>query len=997
MIKFEDVQLVDKILKSGDYQKYKPEILTLFEKQTVRNHFAKKMATEHKNLRSIDFILESLIKVKEYYDGPYLVYKILDDSATKENFEFILGFIRRNHKIFYRQKPWMDNSLDLVIRLLNKILKTNKDLVDTIFNILGRVSNLDKEKDKKELRELRMSRDYERQLIAELVKDISDIYLKTQNADKIKGVVDYIVKNYNLVDDDSEMEMYSPGKIFEILKSYVDLDFEKNLKELCGIMIEQYEIIWEADFNGWEFAGGGISQSGSHFHISDRHFNEHAFTPAIMSYYNGTENKNNAWTTIKQLCYSKENEVSKDKPDFLNRAIIELLLKRYKECAGAPKKEAYEILKEFTVSKRGIPNKRDLICQYIYNHREDFTKDVQWNFMQIIFNAPWNEKKIATNIFMERIIGELASNNYQPAMTWLEQSIKEFGLAEARYGWETGTLEAIKKFIIDKDKAKQLKGIDLFENFINKDDFITKLERFDAFSVAELLSLIFKVDFPRGIEILNKVSKIENLTVNQQTLIATGIERIENVEYKKKVFDKFLLPLFLEIGRVDCLDKIKGGIADKIGSSMLKKFSHDYAREAIVRLGEDLAKAKHPEETMIIARIFINDPNPRIDDKEFNYHEKIKDGKEGGNTISISTVRGWVCWLLAQVSVVEGRGYIEEIVDMVEKLTKDENYYVRYMSTFPLSQLVRIRHTVMEAGSTERFMPVELANRVESIAFAMLNVEENRKLKAIVHGLTRVFIYMRSLDTRRAIEVLNYFKDVKDGEALQNIVSLFIFFSEFRKNAFQDGIWSSENFDYLRNFDDQQAKNLLIEVLRTGNSDIKKMFAWKFSVLMSEGKTEEAKEELFRISNKYIKILLEEYSPEAYNDIYRFIENNINKYYEECLELFKIIADKEIMALKTPGDHTHSTWRAYYHFDKIFNEMFERKEFDDYLDCFELIMKYPPDNFLIGHLTTYAGRFSGLTDRNERIEKIFTYLIENVSPDFYDLKIESENNVKKSK
>ena len=121
------------------------------------------------------------------------------------------------------------------------------------------------------------------------------------------------------------------------------------------------------------------------------------------------------------------------------------------------------------------------------------------------------------------------------------------------------------------------------------------------------------------------------------------------------------------MGEIENVDCIKNGIAEKISKELLNKFDHDYARVAIVELGEKLAKAKYFKEAMIIARIFINDPDPRIDDKEFNYHEKIKEGKEGGNTISISTVKGWVCWLLSHIPGLGGQEYTEEVVKMVVK------------------------------------------------------------------------------------------------------------------------------------------------------------------------------------------------------------------------------------------------------------------------------------------------------------------------------------------
>lgn len=993
MIKIEIIKLINSIIESGDYQGGKEKIMEIFERDNYRNYFVKKMPKFFNDLNEINFILDMLIKVEDFYNGPYLVFEILKESVSAKNNNFIINFLRENYKFFEQKKRLKEDSLDLVITILNKVIKEDNEQADKILEIVKIITKKAIKINKQGLRDLRVGRDYEKQLIAELLEHISNIYFEKKNNKRIEELVRLIKDNFNLVDDDSRMEMYTPNKIFGILKKYIDLDFENNFEKIIELIVKQYQTIWSMDFDGWEFVGGGISQSGNNFFVPDRHFNEYALKPAIEFYYENNEDKNKAWEFIRSLCYTKEKDVSRERPDFLCRAIIPLLFKRcidYKDTFDGF--EALDILEEFIKMRKGIPHKTDLIYQYIYNNTNKFQDDEKWNFVQISFNTPWNKNQSAINIFVKKIISDLAENNYKDALAWIERSIKGEELMPDKHYWESGMIETISKFLNSGDENKKEKGIEMLHEFVKAEKFYNKFDRFEVFSVAELLTRVFDINFNKGLSIVNEVYDNHKLTMNQQILITSGINRVKEATGKKKIFYEFLIKIFKEMGEIKNENEIKNEIAKKISKQLLNRFDHDYAREAIVELGAALAKAKYFKEAIIIARIFINDLDPRIDDKEFNYHEKIKNGEEGGSTISISTVRGWVCWMLSHIPVLGGQDYIKEIVKMVKELSRDENYYIRYMATFPLMQLVRIRHTVTEAGTTNRFITKELAAEIEDIAFAMLRSEENRNLRAVMSGITRVFSYIRSLDTKKAVEVLNYFKEVEDGEALQNIVSLFIFFAEFRKNAFTDGIWEDEYFSYLKDFDDNKIKSLLEEILRSGNEKIRESFAWKFSVLTDEGKTAESKKEYFNISLKYLKMLLEDYSPKIYDDIHRFIDNNISERYEECVDLFKTTIEKEKIALENfPVDHEyqHTSWRGYYYFDKIFDEMFKQNK-NDFLDNFELIMKLPPSGFLTRHLMSIAGYFSRFENEKERINKIFNYLIEKVSPNFYDLKVEWE-------
>ncbi len=83
------------------------------------------------------------------------------------------------------------------------------------------------------------------------------------------------------------------------------------------------------------------------------------------------------WDFIKKNCIISTQNVSKERPDFLNRAAIPFVLNEYRR--GNP--EALQILKEFLLSKRKVPDKAELIYQDL--KAGEFTDNQKWNLVKI--------------------------------------------------------------------------------------------------------------------------------------------------------------------------------------------------------------------------------------------------------------------------------------------------------------------------------------------------------------------------------------------------------------------------------------------------------------------------------------------------------------------------------------------------------------------------------------------------------------------------------------
>ena len=232
MIKHEIAEKINKITKSGDFKNYESDIVLYFEKPNLVNYFYRKMGSKHDDLNDIDFILELLIEKEDFYNGPYIAFQILDKSVSVDNNQFILDFLRRKYKSFEKPKLSKEDSIDLVVELLAKVLKSDSTKAEEVFELLTKIANKKGHTDRKNLRDFRLSSNFEKQKISDLVALISDIYLEKPDQDKMKELVSYISDNFNLVDDDSRLEMHTPRKVFKILKEYIGLNFEDNFIEI---------------------------------------------------------------------------------------------------------------------------------------------------------------------------------------------------------------------------------------------------------------------------------------------------------------------------------------------------------------------------------------------------------------------------------------------------------------------------------------------------------------------------------------------------------------------------------------------------------------------------------------------------------------------------------------------------------------------------------------------------------------------------------------------
>ena len=184
--------------------------------------------------------------------------------------------------------------------------------------------------------------------------------------------------------------------------------------------------------------------------------------------------------------------------------------------------------------------------------------------------------------------------------------------------------------------------------------------------------------------------------------------------------------------------------------------------------GELLARIDLINDALNIIDIFVKDPNPFLpgnDPEESPYqdneHNKILEGEK---TIGIQSVRGWCCWVLIHCSVPKGRKYIPNILEHVERLTKDKNLYIKYMVCFTLSQLAKLRLSVLPDKRDILFfndnpsVALAMAKRVESLAFNLLDYlakKSDNVQNAMMENVINIFSNMRELNESDSWKLLS--------------------------------------------------------------------------------------------------------------------------------------------------------------------------------------------------------------------------------------------------
>jgi hypothetical protein len=939
-----------------------------------------------------------LWELYKIYRFSFSLFRIFESNLhTKDNKRYILQFFKNNISEIRRfyQRDFFDVD---VVKITKKILEDDKNnkFIKDAFEI---VKKLITEK-RDDIFYLKAQRDssWERGEIAKLLKKV---YEKA-NLNLKDKIYQFIVQTYNLVEDDGEFSHYTPREIFEILKNWVDDDFEKRFLALKKRLALQYDdfykkkLKFKKGFNGWELMGGMTSSVGHHYTIGDRHFIGFVLEPAIREYYNKSKNKKQAWNFILQNCISKTNgnvknkvikkAVSKNRPDFFNRAALPIVLERYQSGNKRVSDESFEILKEFILSRKGIPHKSDLIYQALGSNPQ-ISDDKKWKLVEVSMN----KYGVPVSVFVEEIVSGLAKKDNKEAKKVLWDWLKNPEYYK-KFRFEMNIIQNIRT-IFDSDFKY---AVSLFEQFINSEYFINKQDSFESYDVARLLYDILKKDNKRGLEIIGQILKYKNLTKNQQIILCFslfnygGNDQSDDVGLLEKVYTEFIDPFLTDL--------------DNDINKIVKRLSFSQAREAFVQFAERLARNKKIEEALRIVKVFINDPDPYLPGKDpedpenkYNEHQRIENGEEPH---SITSTRGWCGWVLMKCSILPGRDYIGQIIDLTEQLAKDKNWYAKHMACFALSQLARNRLTVLPNNKNVLFFgkntkeALERSKRVEKIAFGLLKEvakASGNVQKALAKSILTAFDHIRILNEKDALTFVNTFKNFTD-EAVAEAAPLFIFFAEFRKDAYKDWKWKTDKYyNDLTPFDDKKFKKILLKVIDKLEPKQRFRFAAQFKHLLRDlNYNQDNAEELFKMAYKYLDYLAGEYNHELSNIIYMTIKNEMTKnhHFNEWYKLFlkylkkeKEFYDKNFKQKDTVNMYW---WPSLYNSD-ILTLIYDKAGKNKFLEALDIITQFPKevDLNIKDNIISLLGEFP---KTNKTVKKIIARLFEKNPSKYYDLR-----------
>lgn len=792
-------------------------------------------------------------------------------------------------------------------------------------------------------------KEWEQEEISETLKAF---YQKTNDTVKFK-IVDFIFGFFDLVGDDGQFWHYTPNAIFEILKIYVEGNIETRILSLSEILSKQYENFYrrfgrKSIYDGWEHIG---------FTDTDRHFLTYILQPVISEYYDSKPDQ--AWNFItKKLVTKKGFLVSKDHPDFLNRAAILALLKGYQN--QEHNDEALGILKDFVEMRKGIPHKTEVIYKQVLG--SSMSSEHKWELVNLQLSfEPY--KGLPANHYVEKIISELANSGHLEAIGILETWAISPEYNKFR-GIHEGNITTNVPGLIANPQTRT-RGIGLLKKFLASEFFVDKQGLWDVWETAKVLTTVLIEEFEEGKSIIESIWSCESLSNNQQVLITNSINGLDKnntliiIRAYKEILSNWL---------DDCKDAIE---------EVIKRIDNIQSRMSIVQFGEKLAKAREYDGAIRIAQIFINDPDPTLenasDDPQgiHNHHEQVKKGED---VLHITTVRVWVAELLQNFAVLSARDYIPGILPLVRRLTVDPNFYVRAFSCFPLEHLAQQRHTVLPSDGKTRFLDIKTADDIEAIAYSMLRNKENLKLKQVMRGLLRVFSNFRMVTENEAKEILQATLNTKDDTVIEEARSLFIFFAEFRANAISkrnEQVFSKARVKELSKFDATFFKELLVKILKESSSGVKGGFAWAFWQLPKEPNVDF--EKCFSLSYKYLTILIEQYEHEVMTDVYYFIEEFIDQKFEECFDLWKKCLEVEkpyLMKNITKDNLYNMHWWPYHYNGKILVKIGQKKGAQKFLTWLDFLLDYP-EGVLIANDLSVAVDYLMTLPINDQSKSIF--------------------------
>jgi hypothetical protein len=749
------------------------------------------------------------------------------------------------------------------------------------------------------------SRVHDEWLLGELSKDFATLYEKADE-DLKSSIVDYIYKSFNLVDESYENWHHTPFEFLEVIRDDL-LSHPRNFEDFLSRIRLQYIDFFEkfgAKYNGWELMGGGVSNFGGDYKVHDK-----AFINTIIWPFIDRLSLDEKWDVANKYATVRVGEVSDNKPDFMNRALIPFLLDQYTNGSET----AFRILSDFTRMRKGIPHKAELVFFYTRDSHE-MSVEQKWSLLEVAIK----EYGFPINVFMDQVLWELLEKKYTKAIKVFSDLLDNKDYMNRQLMFDNTVIESLLRVINNDTTFDQ--GVDLLVQFLSSEHFIKSLDSFHSYDAKVPVINILNKDFDKGLAIMQSLIRSKAPTANQQRVFG-AILRDTPDELLGSIYESLVKP---ELQSFDSAIKLA------------QKYTNTETRENFVWFAEKLSKKQLFDDALNIAEFFINDPDPSKDNQ---YDKEIADGKYD---FTITTVRGCISWVILPVNSAAGREYIKRAFEITKRLCTDDSLYVRQMSLPSLEALANNRHTKMPDNKVW-FMDYSTAKAIEDFAFAMLEDKSNDH-PAIARHLARVFNRIRTLGGAQAIEVINTFAKYKDKEILKELDSFIIFMAEFRKAAF--GNWPKSR-GTISAYDPKPIQEMLKEFLENGPDEHRESLAWHIVKLPEEPtKNSGELDRLFNISYRYMLYAIKKYDQLVFSSLHRFIEKHIDRKFDKCYDLWRKSLPVERKAIDAESKKDiHSgeySWWPYHYNGSILLKVLANKGVEQFLKDLEFLVDYPP-------------------------------------------------------
>jgi hypothetical protein len=745
---------------------------------------------------------------------------------------------------------------------------------------------------------------------------------------KLKSaVIEFIINSFCLVEDEGDYWHKAPPAVLSVLKEYLCSSvqgFEQRFKEIVLLLSEQYAEIYKLKFSlpfkGYELIGGVSTWWGNAYSVKDRFFIREILTPSLTWYLNQSTAK--AYKFFKREFIFKDELVKREKPDFLRRSIIPILVDIYRENISGKRDEARNFLSVLSSSRKGIPSKHHLI----YQEASRITDlPVLWS----LISDALNQCDKPLNPFVEKTVCALAQNGHQEAIKVVTQWLSnEEAWTDSLFGG--GPLVLLASIAnVDIDDA-----FGTLDKLVFGSLFTRKGREIDIYEWCDFLAHLFPKHPDKVIKLLLKIGTQDFLSDSQQVLVIGTIAKLG----KEESIDEVIKVSLYETVIVPILHDVK----------FVEKYPISHVREQLTDFVEGIVKGDPSEKgvhcALAILERLVNDPSPEI----------VKNSalSNDSEVFVIESVRGKTAWVLQHFFRPIARSFLPRTLKVLKTLLSDQSTYIRGMACYPFSILLGNRYTFttddlsLPLLADSRDEAFQEAKSLEKLAVKFIGSNINVS-KNLTKNIPKLYDRLRLVDFDSAKELWRLAET--DGvELLKEVLPVLIFNAHFRELFVSgDGIKVNPFLSYLKQepFDYHYWQNKLEALTLHENEELRASLSWHIMKLSDTQEEEQAIRNI-PLSLKYFRLLAKRYDQDVFRSAYMFINEHITEYFKECIDLWFALIRVEVMAINDAIANGKSSndmlWWPFCFNGKILS-FAATQDRELFLQGIELLLTYPED------------------------------------------------------